>query len=471
MRVRHPGTAHFDTWSLEELPDGAAPARGASWSAGQEARELTFTAGAALALIVRLRAARERLLQVRARDVARLLGSVGARFLEPADPLREEALRLLPPSAGISREMARAVLDGMAADWQAPRLQRLLDEELDGGAPLDGFVDRGQRRVRALGRALTVHVCAGTVPGVSVTSLVRALLVKSAVLLKPGRGDEVLPVLFRRGLEEAAPGLAPACAVLYWPGGGGELERVALGDADLAVVYGGEAAVAAVRGAVVATTPVVAYPHRLSFAVIGQAALAPERLEATARDAALAVALFDQRGCVSPHVFYVLGSMAEADALGDALAAALARLERELPAGRLDPAEGAALQQLRGTAELRAADGRARLLSGGGAAWTVVVEPEADFQPSCLGRTVRVKPAWSCGVVIEAVQPFRRYLQTVGVIGLAPEALAELAEGLARLGVVRVAPLARAPWPPAWWHHDGMGPLQALVRWTDWEDE
>ena len=183
------------------------------------------------------------------------------------------------------------------------------------------------------------------------------------------------------------------------------------------------------------------------------------------------MALFDQRGCVSPHVFYVLGSMGEADALGDALAAELRGLERELPAGRLDAAEAAALQQLRGTAELRAAGGQARLLSGGSAAWTVVVEPDADFEPSCLGRTVRVKPAASSSVVLGAVQPFRSYLQTVGVTGLEPEALAALAEGLARLGVVRVAPLARAPWPPAWWHHDGMGPLRALVRWTDLEAE
>ena len=37
---------------------------------------------------------------------------------------------------------------------------------------------------------MTFHLGAGTVPGVAVTSLVRALLVKSAVLLKPGRLDE-----------------------------------------------------------------------------------------------------------------------------------------------------------------------------------------------------------------------------------------------------------------------------------------
>ena len=34
-----------------------------------------------------------------------------------------------------------------------------------------------------------------------------------------------------------------------------------------------------------------------------------------------------------------------------------------------------------------------------------------------------------------------------------------------------IAPLERVPWPPPWWHHDGRGPLAALLRWTDLEAE
>ena len=49
------------------------------------------------------------------------------------------------------------------------------------------------------------------------------------------------------------------------------------------------------------------------------------------------------------------------------------------------------------------------------------------------------------------------------------DALEGLAEALAREGAVRVVPLEKMPWPPAWWHHDGEGPLRALVRWTDLE--
>ena len=124
---------------------------------------------------------------------------------------------------------------------------------------------------------------------------------------------------------------------------------------------------------------------------------------------------------------------------------------------------------MRGTAELMQAAGRGRLWSGAGATWTVVLDPDPAFEPSCLGRTIRVKPVAGVKALLEVVRPFRRHLQTVGIAGLADATATELAEGLARLGPVRIAPLETAPWPPPWWHHDGVGPLASLLRWTDLE--
>jgi hypothetical protein len=463
----------FEAWSVpvavgHPVPD-ADPSDSAS---GVAVHRLSLSPPDVARLLEGLREAREGVLSMPARAIAAALGSVGERFLDPGDELRREALDLLPATAGISPEMARRTLDGMAGDWSARRLRALLEIELKGGDALDGFVFAGRgRRARALGAPVSVHVCAGTVPGVSVTSMVRALLVKSAVLLKPGRGDLALPVLFRRGLEQWVPALAAAAAVVYWRGGEGEpVEGAALRGADLVVVYGGDDSVRAVRAHVAGTTAVVAHPHRVSFAVVGEGALGAGRLEPVSGAAAEAVALFDQRGCVSPHLFYVLGDGAAAGRFAEALAAKLRILERELPSEPLDPASAAALQALRGTAELMAASGSGRMWAGSGASWTVVLDPETGFEPSCLGRTVRVKAAASVTALLEAVRPFHRHLQTVGVAGLDEATLSELAEGLARLAPIRLAPLESAPWPPPWWHHDGMQPLGSLLRWSDLEE-
>ena len=94
---------------------------------------------AARGLLVALRAAREdALLRDTVQERVRLLGRAGARFLDPEDPLRQEAEERLPATADISPEMARAVIEGMARDWTAERLAALRSAELSNPRPSSG---------------------------------------------------------------------------------------------------------------------------------------------------------------------------------------------------------------------------------------------------------------------------------------------------------------------------------------------
>lgn len=429
------------------------------------------------ALARALRARRERELAGRgAESVARTLGRVGRRFLDPGDPLRERALEQLPATAGLSAPMAREVLDGMARDWTPDRLLALLRREFDADpSVLDGFRPRSgeRRRVRAVGPELCFQIAAGTVPGVSVTALLRGLLVKSAVVLKPGRGDAVLPVLFARGLAEEDPELARAVAVAYWPGGREEVEDVLLRAAEVVVAYGSEETVRSLRDRTPVAARFVAYRHRVSAALVGREALKDgTAAKVAAGRAARAAAIFDQRGCVSPHVVYVEeGGAVDPRTWAEDLARALEELEKSLPTGPLSAAEASEIQQLRGTAELRASAGEGvRVHHGGSRPWTVLLEDEPGFRPSCLGRVLRVRPVADLQRAVAELGGVGRYLQTVALEG-AGRRRGDLAEALARTGAVRITTLERAPWPPPWWHHDGAGALRALVRWVDLEGE
>lgn len=432
-------------------------------------------AGAAREIERALRKARaEHLVGRGTESIARVLGRVGSRFLDAGDPLRKRALEVLPSTAGISEPMAREVVDGMARDWIPDRLLTLLHAEFDGDpSVLDGFrrSERMGAEVRAVGPELCFQVCAGTVPGVSVTAMIRGLLVKSAVVLKPGRDDTVLPVLFARGLAEEDPELAASVAVLYWPGGREAVEQAFLDAAEAVVVYGSDDTVRSLRDRTPVTSTFVAYHHRVSAGLVGRSGLADSRSAAeTADRAALSTAIFDQRGCVSPHVLYVeRGGGVAPSAWADELARALRELETRLPSGPLRPDEASEIQQLRGTAELRAAAGEGvRVLHGGRDPWTVLVEEESGFRPSCLGRVIRVRPVDDLTAAVDELTELGRFLQTVALDGVGARREG-LAERLARIGAVRITTLERAPWPPAWWHHDGAGALRALVRWVDLE--
>src|SRR5690606_32265364 len=136
------------------------------------------------------------------------------RLLEPGSPLRLEAIDRVAKVTGLSTAMTTLVLEGMAAEWREERLLDLLRSEFNDPDVLDRFSRRAAgSSVRALGPALTLHIFSGNVPGVSVTSLVRALLVKSASLAKTASSEPVLAPLFARALAEEDEGLGECLAV------------------------------------------------------------------------------------------------------------------------------------------------------------------------------------------------------------------------------------------------------------------
>lgn len=416
----------------------------------------------------RLRAGADALRSLPVEEVVGALGTVGRRLLDDADPLRARALELLPPTAGLSPEMARAVLDGMAADWTTARIRALLEAELPWPRALDGPARGPRGLVRALGPELALQVVSGSVPGVGATALLRSLLVKGPTLLKPGRGDLALPLLAAEAVSEAHPVLAESLAVVYWPGSRGDEDAV-LDRADVVVAYGGDDVVDGVRRRCPVATRLVAYHHRVSVAVVGREALGADRAARTAEELAEAVALFDQRGCVSPQVVFVEeGGEESPPDFARRLAAALGEVEERLPGGELEPSEGSSLHQLRGTAELLAAapDRRVEVHHGGEASWTVVVDPDASALPGCVGRMARIRPVRDLEVVADLLRPIRDHLQTVGLAG-GGDREDQLLEAWARAGACRISRLSDVPFPPPWWHHDGQGPLSVLLRWVD----
>lgn len=396
-------------------------------------------------------------------------GAAGGRFSDPDDPIRIEALERLPGDANLSPKMAERVLDAMARDWTLERIAVAVRQDFPDPDVLDGFRSgvRGDR-VRVVPPRLLVQIGAGNVAGTGATALLRAFLVGAPTLLKPGHGDGVLPELMARALAEADPALAAGFAVTPWVGGqGGALEAEALARAERVVVYGGADTVEAIRPRIHPLTPLVIYGPKVSAGVVLREASGDD---AVVRDAAAAISAYEQRGCVSPHVIWVeAGGDRTPEAWAEALAAALAAEAEMCPV----PSLGTPVLEMRILAEAaqyRAASGeRTGVFGGPESGWMVLLEPEpGPFEPTCLGRTVRVRPIADAAQVVEALSPARRVLQTIAVEAGEPRR-SFLALELARAGVTRVTTFRDQPWPPAWWRHDGEGPLSALVHWVTLE--
>jgi hypothetical protein len=375
------------------------------------------------------------------------------------------AADLLSETAGFSAPMVRAILERIRANWNRAALERLLQAELSDPAQLDGFAldQKSGRRTMARGPELLAHIFSGNVPGVAVESLIRALLVKSASFGKLAAEEPVLPVLFARALPAE---LSATIAVNYWPGGSATLEDALFAEADAIVVYGGGEAIDSIRNRT--RRPIISHGPRVSFGIVGPA-VQPD--DATAMAIARAVALFDQQGCVSPHLVYVIGDYDRAASFGHAIARALTIVESDLPRGRLTAGEAVAINAARARAEFGAIAGRpVELLTGeSNSGFTVVIDADDKFELSCLNRFVYVKPLRGIARLDELLQPVREYLQSVAIAGFTEKRSAELAHNLGALGASRITTFNELPWPPLDWHHDGSRPLGELLRWIDLE--
>jgi acyl-CoA reductase-like NAD-dependent aldehyde dehydrogenase len=459
----------LEAWHLPGLTDFAG-----EWLEGHTRDGAVFRApalSAAQAADVAV-SVREAAHEARAtRDTAQVIDTISAAAIALAGggPHGIAARELLKAELGWDDRLVRETLDGMARAWTAEALTGIVEQEMGGLEVLDGFVPdphwkaAGQRRRRALGPSLVLQVLAGNVPGVAITATLRALIVRSGVLCKLPEGEPGILPLFARVLSGMDPLMGRCVAATWWPGASFPAAwREWAKRAGTAVVYGGASTVEAVRSSVPADTRVVAYGPKTGVAVV-----LADRARGAARGLARDVCAYDQQGCVSPRLVFVVGDSAEP--FVDELAAALDEQTRKHPPPHPTTEEAVSIRAARAGFEFGGYEhGRSAVKSPGDSlAWTILVSETADARIEPLPRTVWVHPVPNVHALEDLLRPLEGRIQTLGYSGT--EGLRELAAIATRLGVSRVAPFGSVAWPPPDWRHEGRHQLLPLVNWTDFE--
>jgi len=330
----------------------------------------------------------------------------------------------------------------------ATDLLALLTAELGDPQVLENFRWHGKHLSRAVAPAVILHIISGNTPAAGLQSLIRGLLLGSHNLCKlPAAG---LPELlqFRDALPPelaARVGLATHLPAEW-------IER-----AEAVIVFGNDETVRQFRSLARPEQAFVGHGHKLSFGIVfDDPKLAS--VPGAARDASI----FDQLGCLSPHVFYIAG---DAFSYAIRLADEMEKFDAREPRRALSIAEANAVRNRRAELAFRAANDKriAVLQSAGTTSWTVVFDATPEFPRSPLNRFVFVKPL-PADLAAE-LAPVRRHL---GAIGMWTPSI-ENARKLAALGASRLCPIGRMQLTPWTWHQDGQPALTPLVRWVDFE--
>ncbi len=352
--------------------------------------------------------------------------------------------------AGAIAEAAGVVVD-LLGTVTVDDLLEVIRLELGGDGILDGFAGYGSRRARVVAPEIILHVVSGNTPHGALQSLVRGLLLGSRNRVKLPQGGLAEVGVFVGALPEELRERVELAEALpdTW-----------LREAGAVVVFGSDETVAEFRRRTPVGVPFQAHGHRVSFGVVF------EDGGKAARRAARDVSLFDQQGCLSPHVIYVAeGGDLTARGFAAELAREMAEFNAHTPRRRLGIGEAAAIVDLRASYAFRSAsDVRTQLwASEGGTDWTVIFEEDAWFATSPLNRVVFVKPLPEDFEF--ALAPVAPWLAAVGIWPVT-EANAGRVSGLP---VSRICALGRMQNPPLTWHAEGVGNLASLVKWVDFE--
>ena len=291
------------------------------------------------------------------------------------------------------------------------------------------------------------HVIAGNTPLLGWVSVIRALLARSASLVKlPSNASAQWASLFQRSLAEVSPKLAGCVCLMQWPGGTSDLDTALCTASNLVMAHGGDAALAGLRGHCPPKTPFVGYGHRVSLGLL----LPDADWQDAARGFAKDVLLYDQGGCLSPQTIFVVGDGNKAQAFSSVLADMLAAASREYPLPVRSTRAAGAVAEARALAWMT---DRAKLWEDPAGRWTVVARPESAFALSPTFGVVSVQPVKSLTDLPEAIAAVAVYLQGCAVAGEETHYLP---------GVSYMCKPGELQAPPLEWRQDGRDVLRVL---------
>ena len=319
---------------------------------------------------------------------SQVIAKAASNWLKPDSRWRTRAIAEAPMPTGFSPAMVNLAVDLTFTPVTVDALNQLAGKLA------------GTRRI--------THFLSGNVPAPGIGSICTGLLAGATNIVKCSSRDPVFPALFVESIREVDAAVASHVTVAQWSRADTGKSREAIAGADVVIAFGDDTSIAGIRALTPSTVKFFGHGHKISIGIVG---------ESCATEAAFDVSVYDQQGCMSPHAFFVEG---DGHAFAGQLAVAMTDFDRRVPRGRLSIEEAAAVFRLREACEFRGAT------VWSGPSWTVIYDARPEFVPSCLNRTVFVKPL----ATLPALQAWAGKISTVGIAPI-NQSLRKMADKLA----------------------------------------
>ena len=408
-------------------------------------------------------------------DIVEYLERLGAR-LNVADNVHlQESFELSRLTSGLSDSILRHHYLAIPHYFARDRVREMADRMV-GLDYLNGWVEQPaglnpslRLRMRAFG-ARCVHVIAGNVPVVGVTTVIRNAITRSDAIIKTPSNDPLTTAAVVRTMIDMAPDhpLTKHLSVAYWKGGDERIESFLYDPrrVEKIVAWGGFAGIKHITRYLQPGLDLITLDPKHSATIIGPEAFADDAtLDQVAKRLALDVGVLNQEGCVNARVVYVqsgtdAAGLARANELGALTFEALQRLPTHLstPHKAFDPELKLEIEAL------RFVEDEYRLFGGKGNEGAVIVSQSdgpVDFAPKLACRVANLVPIDDVEIAVRSVNA---YTQTIGIF---PESLKHrLRDRLAFQGAQRMVSLGGAATMFGTASaQDGIEPLRRMCKW------
>jgi hypothetical protein len=302
---------------------------------------------------------------------------------------------------------------------------------------------------RAPEAELTVlAILPGNVIGPTIATAYCAAAAGSKLMLKSSSRELRLADILAAQFEQLGPPVAGTMRPMRWSGGDVDFEAKVFPLAQRIVIFGDDATIADVKRRA-PERAVKGYGSAYSVGFVPSGSDVSAATQAAAYD----VALFDQRGCLSPQTIYVEGNEAQAILFAHGLSLSLSKVGTSLPRAHAREAERAAVAEFIRRLQVRALPPATHALGtifvgpdrGGVAEFVVGAEPFSSPVCPAFGRLVIVMPCRDAMQAADAAKTLVPRLDSVGVAGRVTPSLQRL---FTEAGALRVCPLGEMQRPP-----------------------
>lgn len=403
----------------------------------------------ATGLVEDLRAAGEAFADVPRDEILRILREWAARWQNPAREAGEEDLERLSASTGWPRPHLREALWRAFRPWVRAR-----------------FGARGSRAARPVRADLwMLAILAGRIPALATGAVFRALAAGVPVVLKPSSVEPVFCEVLARSARRHSDLLGRAVRVVTDPATVASLVR----EAPACLAYGRDETVDAIRRirdrAGARPGPTWCGGHRESLVVVFREALdLGPRAARVARGIAEDCAIYDQSGCLSPHLVLVEeGGRVPPETLARMILACLQALETRWPPAPPTVEEAATLRLFAEESRVATRGQGLALPERGPARPLVTLMPQGTERPGPGHRVLQVLTFCGQPDFARQVPSLAGRLQGMAVAGDRAR-LDRALDGASGYRAPYLCRPGRLQSPPADWLENGLDLTAELVR-------